>query len=766
MSSITTELAEVLSTVQRPGNFYVAGTTEIFAPRLEVEGVGPIALPLLPVQVEQLVAIAEPAPYGRGEETLVDTQVRRTWQINADRIRIEGRHWQETLDSIVARVAEGLGVTSPVEAELYKLLVYDAGCFFVNHRDTEKTPGMFATLAVVLPSQYSGGELLIRHCDQEVRLDLRCSDPSEVAFAAFYADCVHEVLPITSGCRLTLVYNLVRPGTGQLPEPPSYEAEQSSVVKRLKAWAAGKALPDDDSPEKLIYALEHAYTPAALAFDALKGADAAVAAMLVSAAKEAECDIHLALVSIHESGDAEHIEYYGSRRRGRRSYWSDDDDDNDAYEIGDVYERSTTLTEWRRPDGHPTSWDTCLFEETELCPPDAFDGLEPDELHFQEASGNEGASFERTYQRAGLVLWPSARRLAVLNQTGLSVTLPYLDELTQRWIEGGQDPESPLWQEAHELSRHMLRTWSQKGRHTVALGQTTQMLSLLTQLRDIASIDIFLSDISATGIYAKGDNKELVQAVNLLSPQRIAELIERIVAGNAAESLSACGDLLSRSLALEDIDRKIDFIPAAKALVSALPGDSSQDLLADIWHRTSRVEADFIVDLLTVLGHLDATLADQAVDRILACPKIYSLDSVILPAVLALTEQRATREIGAVRRLREACLAHLRSRIAEPLAPPQDWTRDKTPTCGCPHCSELSLFLSAPDQKIWTFKANESVRRHVETSIRRSGCDLDFKTETRGRPYSLVCTKNQASYERRAQQRKKDLEDLAQLNMP
>jgi hypothetical protein len=48
-------------------------------------------------------------------------------------------------------------------------------------------------------------------------------------------------------------------------------------------------------------------------------------------------------------------------------------------------------------------------------PPDAFEDLTPDELHFHEATGNEGASFERTYRRAGFVLWPATRRLAVVN---------------------------------------------------------------------------------------------------------------------------------------------------------------------------------------------------------------------------------------------------------------------------------------------------------------------------------------------------------------
>ena len=144
MVTITTALAKILQKIQRPGDFYASGVTEIFTPSLAVTGIGPIALPLLPVQAEQLIAVAEQAPYGRGEETLVDTQVRRTWQIEAARVELGGRHWQSALDRIVKQAVTGLGVSQPVTAELYKLLVYDAGSFFVSHRDTEKAPGMFA----------------------------------------------------------------------------------------------------------------------------------------------------------------------------------------------------------------------------------------------------------------------------------------------------------------------------------------------------------------------------------------------------------------------------------------------------------------------------------------------------------------------------------------------------------------------------------------------------------------------------------------------
>jgi predicted 2-oxoglutarate/Fe(II)-dependent dioxygenase YbiX len=257
-------------------NYFVAGRTELLAPRLEVKGLGAIALPLLPVQAKQLIRAATRAPHGRGSDTIIDTNVRRTWQIAAGRVRIGGKHWGQTLADVVSRATEGLGVAEPVTAELYKLLVYDKGSFFVSHRDTEKAPGMFATLVVALPSQSEGGDLIVRHKNREARLDLSCNEPSELAFAAFYADCVHEVLPVTRGCRATLVFNLVRIGKGAAPQPPNYEAETAQTADLLSAWAKAKARPHrepddsdvaedrDSSPQQLVYPLEHAYTPAEL----------------------------------------------------------------------------------------------------------------------------------------------------------------------------------------------------------------------------------------------------------------------------------------------------------------------------------------------------------------------------------------------------------------------------------------------------------------------------------------------------------------------
>ena len=62
--TITRELAEILSEVNRPGDYFVAGRVESASPRLEVEGVGPIALPLLMVQARELIKAATRAPVG------------------------------------------------------------------------------------------------------------------------------------------------------------------------------------------------------------------------------------------------------------------------------------------------------------------------------------------------------------------------------------------------------------------------------------------------------------------------------------------------------------------------------------------------------------------------------------------------------------------------------------------------------------------------------------------------------------------------------
>jgi hypothetical protein len=102
------------------------------------------------------------------------------------------------------------------------------------------------------------------------------------------------------------------------------------------------------------------------------------------------------------------------------------------FEVGEIDDWNIALSNWRAPDGNPLSWGEIPVSDDELSPPNPFHALEPDELHFQEASGNAGVSFERRYQRAALVVWPIDRSFAVLTQAGLGVTVPHMLDLAQR----------------------------------------------------------------------------------------------------------------------------------------------------------------------------------------------------------------------------------------------------------------------------------------------------------------------------------------------
>jgi predicted 2-oxoglutarate/Fe(II)-dependent dioxygenase YbiX len=773
MPGICGELAELLSTVQRPGDFFASGRLELLPPRLTVDGVGQIALPLLPVQAEQLIALAERAPYGRGAATIVDTSVRRTWQIGPDRVRLDGRHWQATLDRAVALAAEGLGVDEAVSAELYKLLIYDKGSFFVSHRDTEKAPGMFATLVLALPSLSSGGELVVRHKAGEARLDLANDDPSEMTFAAFYADCVHEVLPITAGCRATLIYNLVRKGKGGALGPPSYERETARAKALLEEWGNSKTASEDGVPEKVVYPLEHAYTLAELDFANLKGVDAAVAALLKSAAPQAGCDLHLALVSIEESGSADYNVSYRSRYRGN-------DDDDDEFEEGEVFERFEYLTEWRRADREPVVLGAIPIEEGEVSPPDALEDMKPDEENFHEATGNAGASFERTYRRAALVLWPSERRLAVINQAGPAATLPYLESLAAKWIDDGAQQNSALWTEAHALSGHMLDTWPEGGWYDTGNddkddergdsvadhkpSQLARLLAALTTLRDETRVTAALALLTARRGHDKSDNAAILGAVALFPPERAAQMTEAVIASHASGAVAPCCALLRAAIEGPFAAEPKHLAAAAKGLIASLPGDPALAPV-DQWGRRHHVcpGAGVVADLVRIAEPVDAELARRLAAHLLAWPKTYGIDRALVPALKRLLEDSARRSGAAMTGLLAACLAHLETRAAEPLEAPQNWSRASDIRCSCEHCAALGRFLANPVTETWTLKAAQQFRSHVEGEIRTARADLDVRTERRGSPHSLVCRKNSASYERRVAQRRQDLADIAIL---
>ena len=122
-----------LQSLKRPASSYATGgKTSLPLPCLSVKGMTDpvLSLPLTISQAKDIISVASQAPFGRGEETIVDTSVRCTWQLDPEQFTIKSLDSTKKLHELVTRVQEGLLCGSNVSCELYKLLLYEPGGFF------------------------------------------------------------------------------------------------------------------------------------------------------------------------------------------------------------------------------------------------------------------------------------------------------------------------------------------------------------------------------------------------------------------------------------------------------------------------------------------------------------------------------------------------------------------------------------------------------------------------------------------------------------
>ena len=127
------DIVATLNSVKRPGSFAAGGAIQLPIPALQVTGMAEkIGMPINSMQVEKVVEKCSRAPFGRGEDTIVDTSVRCTWQLNPTQFTLGNRAWKKELQSLVSRVKTELGcdASQDVTCELYKLLLYEPGGFF------------------------------------------------------------------------------------------------------------------------------------------------------------------------------------------------------------------------------------------------------------------------------------------------------------------------------------------------------------------------------------------------------------------------------------------------------------------------------------------------------------------------------------------------------------------------------------------------------------------------------------------------------------
>ncbi|KAJ8522074.1 hypothetical protein ONZ45_g1261 [Pleurotus djamor] len=243
-------------------------------------------------KLELLTDACEPASFGRNHEDILDETYRKAGKLDVSDFAIN-------LDlcgaGLISKICSSLLTEDRnIRADLYKLNLYGEyrgpylvykltgttqglglSSSFKAHKDTPRGLSMFGSLVLALPIPHEGGELVLRFPNEgsedytlsddedvtEVKIDsaayLMTHDKPVITYAAFYGDIEHEVLPLKSGNRITLTYNLYYEG---IPGEDTAGSEGQNIFQQL---LSEKMRPGPPSllPEGgwMGYPLKHAY---------------------------------------------------------------------------------------------------------------------------------------------------------------------------------------------------------------------------------------------------------------------------------------------------------------------------------------------------------------------------------------------------------------------------------------------------------------------------------------------------------------------------
>lgn len=683
LERIVTELEEI----EHARSFVAVGHC-LKAPTLRVAGLGTVPLPVVPLLLPALRSVSQPAPHGRGPETVVDPTVRRCHQMDADQVDVP-LAFVDTVDEIAREAAKRLGVDGKVRPNLYKLLVYGPGDFFLPHRDTEKEPGMFGTLVITLPGEFVGGALVVRHDGRAETVPLRAGS-SGVHWVAFYADCTHEVKPLESGIRVALVYNLVRQGAPT--RPVSGGAVAGRIASDLRAWG-----PDD--PVKLAFVLEHRYSEAEIGWTKLKGADDGRAMVLRDAAAAAGVTAHLALLSVDVEWSAEELQHRSwGRGRSHYSYSGEVPDDLELYE---EIRNDRVLQAFVDASDVPSDLAALPVMHSEVWPRGSLDDERPDEVTYHEATGNEGATLTQMYRRTVVVLWPSRSEDALIAQRGLGAVLRAAQGIDESDRLAGL-VEALLHDLPHERA-----------------SMVGELVDLLVS-RELTSL--------------AGRVLEHLRWLDrdLLGP--LCRLLGAVSEPRAAVVTAAALARLRR--------RDPDF--AMNLVQHATRGATDSRLWVPTLDRVAESVRDWTITdgrlaaLVALAWHLDHPHLEGALFGLLEDETAFD------HGVNAALELDTDGECPAP--WREHIVEGLKARTKTAPVRPSDFRKRPIVICRCSDCKTVSGFLLDPESRTFTFAASQRRRRHV---LSRMGHLVDVTTEEvrTGNPHKLVMTKTNRRYE-------------------
>jgi hypothetical protein len=767
-------LLEALGKVNRPGTICVSRDIPVTMPGLEVDGLGAIRLPLGESQARELIGRCSQAPYGKGTETLVDTNVRRVWELDPARFKLTNPKWDDLVSTITDETCVALGLEgSKLASRLYKLLVYEKGSFFLSHRDGEKLDGMVATLVIGLPSPHEGGELVITHEGKQHEIALvGAASGHELSFVAFYADCEHEVKPIREGYRLCLVYNLTVAGSRRKSgiKAPQSAPIMAAISELLADW------PSSGGISKLAVTLEHQYTPEGLNIGTLKGVDRARADVLFAAAEQAGCTAQLALITRWLSGSAEGRDYgysYGERRYDSWSYEEDEEPgEGTGHEMGEIYDQGLSVDHWSDREGNKIAFGEMALNEAEIvsdCPPEDWDLGRED---FEGYTGNAGMTLERWYHRAAVVIWPEEKNYEILCGAGTDAAISGFKKLITRLKHARSSDHQKLKKECTQFASAIIKTWGPReySRHSYSSEtklDRSEFSLALQELDDPEMMSRFLIQI----VSKQGDihvGESFASFCKRHGWAVFQDGLNSVIVAVTADTLMRNAVLLETLCLLRDKDvarKKLCTHLADRALTELMIFDTKPT--RDDWEVERIDRGALLASLLNSMMSIEsAELLERLVDHTMSQAHTYNLTGAHLAAIFAL-ESGLGRIKGEVGRVVKGWLGRCRAELEKctehaPMRP-VDFRRPAKLSCTCPDCRELSEFLANPQESVHRFPVRKERRRHLHQIIENNGCDLTHETLRVGNPQTLMCTKTSASYQKACEIFARDQANLKRL---
>ena len=697
---------------------------------LHVHDVGPLTLPVRAAQAKKLIAVARPAKFGRGEETLSDTTIRDTWELTPDQVALGGTNWDSHLRAALAHVRYELGLPAEAElrAELNSMLIYGKGQFFLPHQDSEKQDAMVATLVVCLPSVHTGGELVVD--DGGTERTFRGSR-DEVVLVAFYSNRRHEVKPVRSGHRVTLTFNLM------LTEPPTPScdpgpAEQVArhLTEHFTAPAPRRYGGDDThQPIRMAFLLDHEYTEAGLQSQRFKGADAERVAVLRDAAERAGCETVFALVEVREicaaipKGQSGRYGGYGGGPYDLEDYVPEGGSDAvEDYDLGFPKHEDVTLGWWVRADGSGAESINLRLGEHEVCAVTPSRSMTPYASEYQGYMGNEGNTIERWYRRAAVVIWPNEKAFAARAEAAPAWALAtLLDRIETGDLDGARSAATSLAPVWHRVENRVLPA----------------ALDVAAGLRDPRAARVVLEPFELEMLTAE-DAAGLAALVREYGDPWVDELIDQWAMARrfarVVRTTWVADNLLPLSRALRENEA---------ALLADHIGDIIWRWLSthiDVWFREADTDrgGTSLSGLGLPLARLLEAASDEGGARITAalCAKDDDIMELLVETLRAHRppSRSAFHTIAEDCRDRLARLVDAPNRTADDLATP--WTG-----CGCDLCLRLVAFLASPSERTLEWPVATPGREHVLRQIGASTLPVRHTIRRQGRPFTLVLQK-------------------------